>query len=51
MVENRLNVLETRHDVSAISTSPAAGETMRELESIKKETRECRLAANDNEQY
>jgi hypothetical protein len=52
LVENRLNALETRYDdVLATNTSLPAGETTRELESIKKETRECRIATNDNEQY
>ena len=52
LVENRLHALETRcDDVSATTTSLPADETMRELESIKKETRECRIATNDNEQY
>jgi hypothetical protein len=52
LVDNRLNALETRYDdVLATNTSLPAGETMRELESIKKETRECRIATNDNEQY
>jgi hypothetical protein len=47
LVEQRLVTLEEdRH------ASPAAdSSTSKELEEIKKEIRECRIAANDNEQY
>jgi uncharacterized protein YicC (UPF0701 family) len=50
-LEDRMEVLETRPELPAGNSPPVAEETMRELESIRKETRECRTVANDNEQY
>jgi hypothetical protein len=45
-VECRMCILET-----GCKDDQTTSEALRELESIKKEVRECRVASNDNEQY
>ena len=50
-LEDRMEMLESRPELPAGNSPPVAEETMRELELIRKETRECRTVANDNEQY
>lgn len=51
LAENRLDDLEARVNGLPVSNNSPDADTISEMALIKKETRECRISTNDNEQF